>query len=216
MDRRSSGSRSGDACPRGGVGTASGRSRPWRRLRRWRARLARWRSREPGERRLLARAALLVLGFRIALRLLPFRRVMALADRMADGGRARHEGGRWVPGRGAGEGRRPRPVPRPDPRSVGREAETAARLLAAARPCLPQALACHVLLRRAGRAPTLHIGVRREGGDGRPPPATPPPEAHAWVECGGRVVAGAGPGEGTPSYARLLARSAGSPARRGR
>ena len=49
--------------------------------------------------------------------------------------------------------------------------------------CLVQALAADTLLRRRGCHPLLRIGV--SGGAG-----APTIEAHAWVECGGRVVVG--------------------------
>jgi Transglutaminase-like superfamily len=48
--------------------------------------------------------------------------------------------------------------------------------------CLPRALAAESLLRRMGHPAILHIGVAR----GRRRPV----DAHAWVECGGEVVAG--------------------------
>ena len=43
--------------------------------------------------------------------------------------------------------------------------------------CLPRALTTYLLLRRRGRAATLHIGVKRY-----------PFGAHAWVECSGVVL----------------------------
>jgi hypothetical protein len=46
--------------------------------------------------------------------------------------------------------------------------------------CLVQSLAADTLLRRRGYHPDLHIGVR----------TAVPLEAHAWVECEGRIVAG--------------------------
>ena len=49
--------------------------------------------------------------------------------------------------------------------------------------CLVQSLAAHALLRRHGHRPALHIGVREGGNE-------PQLDAHAWVECEGRVVAG--------------------------
>jgi hypothetical protein len=47
--------------------------------------------------------------------------------------------------------------------------------------CLTQALALHVLLRRAGLQSRIHIGVAKEGGRF---------EAHAWVESQDKVVIG--------------------------
>jgi hypothetical protein len=46
--------------------------------------------------------------------------------------------------------------------------------------CLSEALTAWVLLSRAGREPTLRIGVTK--GEGI--------EAHAWVECDGAIVIG--------------------------
>ena len=50
--------------------------------------------------------------------------------------------------------------------------------------CLAESLVAHTLLRRRGFSPVLHIGVRAHAG------AAVPLDAHAWVECEGRVVAG--------------------------
>lgn len=169
------------------------RKEGWRRrLRRWRARWARWRRRDARRRALLVRAALLVLGFRVALRVMSFERVRALADSLGGGA----GGGPADDGRGgAAEGA--------SVAVVGREAEAAARVLAPARPCLPQALACYVLLLRAGRPVSIHIGVRHASADDAGGPAGL--EAHAWVESGDRVVAGGEPtAEGEAGYARLL------------
>jgi hypothetical protein len=49
-------------------------------------------------------------------------------------------------------------------------------------PCLTNAYAVHLLLRRRGHPTVLRIGVRR--GEQREP------KAHAWVECGGDVLIG--------------------------
>ena len=46
--------------------------------------------------------------------------------------------------------------------------------------CLPQALAAQILLSGAGLESRLHIGVAQAGRF----------EAHAWVECSGRVLIG--------------------------
>lgn len=175
------------------------RNERWRRrLRRWRGRWARWRRRDGRRRTLLVRAAVLVLAFRVALRMLSFERVRALADAMGGGaGGGPADEGRAGASRGGAAEDAFAAV-------AGREVEAAARVLAPARPCLPQALACYVLLLRAGRPVSIHIGVRRDSADGD---AGGPAgvEAHAWVESGGRVVAG---GElavdGEAGYVRLL------------
>jgi hypothetical protein len=59
--------------------------------------------------------------------------------------------------------------------------EAAKRYVPAAT-CLTCSMAAQVLLRRNGHASTLRIGVAR-GGPGNL-------QAHAWVECDGRVVVG--------------------------
>ena len=113
-----------------------------------------WRRLPAGDRRLLSEAALLVVGARVALTLLPFHAVHRLAVRAAR-----------VPSR-----RRPSP---------SRErAAWAVRAVASRIPrtaCLPEALAADVLMRRHGHATRLCVGVRRpESGSGL--------DAHAWVE----------------------------------
>ena len=60
--------------------------------------------------------------------------------------------------------------------------------------CLFQALAAKVLLSRRGLPALLRIGVDRRGERGM--------QAHAWVECGGRVVIGGA--DDLSSYAPLL------------
>jgi hypothetical protein len=51
--------------------------------------------------------------------------------------------------------------------------------------CLTKALAGHVLLKQVGHEGVLHIGVARdEAGQF---------EAHAWLECQGKVIIGEGP-----------------------
>ena len=52
--------------------------------------------------------------------------------------------------------------------------------------CLVQALAAAALLRRRGLACELRLGVRGHASTG-----TAAIEAHAWVECDGRVAVGA-------------------------
>jgi len=59
---------------------------------------------------------------------------------------------------------------------------SASRALPGATTCLPRALVLEALLRAAGRAAELRIGLApREG--------KPRPEAHAWVDLGGAAVA---------------------------
>jgi hypothetical protein len=61
--------------------------------------------------------------------------------------------------------------------------------------CLDRAIAGACLLRRAGRGSTLTIGIRFVDAHARPL------DAHAWLECEGRVVTGA---PGVAGYQTLL------------
>lgn len=118
----------------------------------------------PGpERALLHRAVLLLWLFRVCLRVLPYRQVSALAARWAR------------PGPGAS-------TP-PDLDRLEWILGAAARCLPGRRTCLTRALAGQVFLGRLGYPTLLRLGVHRpeEGGL----------EAHAWLECSGRVVVGA-------------------------
>lgn len=175
-------------------------------IRRLRTRLGRWHERDWSRRIVLVRAAVLVVGFRAALRLLPFSRVMGLARELEEGSGSRRRGRnllvRLLLGSAGSAAVR-------DPVTVGRDVEAAARVLAPGRPCLPQALACHVLLRRAGQPATLFIGVRRPGERERSETsASRTLDAHAWVESKGRVVAGGQPsGFDGPAYRPLMTRS---------
>jgi hypothetical protein len=54
--------------------------------------------------------------------------------------------------------------------------------------CLPQAIAARTLLRGMGYRSTVRIGVRK--------PTESDFEAHAWLECDGRIWVGAQFGEG--------------------
>ncbi len=70
------------------------------------------------------------------------------------------------------------------PARVGWAVAAAARRLPGTT-CLVEGLAAVALLRRRGYRPVLHVGVRRPGGG-----QGERLDAHAWVECDGRVVAG--------------------------
>ncbi|MGA2383794.1 MAG: lasso peptide biosynthesis B2 protein [Gemmatimonadales bacterium] len=114
------------------------------------------------DRRLLVETALAILRARLELRLVPF---AVLRQRMDEA----------------------RPSRRAAPQDLDRVAWAVA---AVARrlpgmTCLVQSLAALALLRRRGYRPELHIGVRGRGSG-----AAVPLDAHAWVECDGRVVAG--------------------------
>ena len=136
-----------------------------------------------GDRKLLVRAAALLLVIRLGLELLPFRvvRRFALAGAAAEGTPA------CVP------------VER-----IAWAAATAARLMPGAT-CLARALAAESLLRQLGFAPTLHIGVAK--GDDRTL------DAHAWVECFGKVVIGEA---GVERYTRLTRAANSEPGRAAR
>lgn len=116
------------------------------------------------ERLLILRVAALQCAIRLALRLIPFRRVIAAVNRQSNSrirGRART---RFTPEQLA--------------RAVSM---TSGRLFRDA-PCLTQAFAVKVLYCRRGLPASVRIGVRRLPESGF--------EAHAWVESGGCVVIG--------------------------
>ena len=115
------------------------------------------------ERRALSSAAVLVAVTRAALGVFPFRKVLAVADRLAVN----------KSGPGADDANRRRMI---------WAVESAARALLPDGPCLSQAIVADLLLRRSGYPSQLHIGVAH-GPNGEL-------AAHAWVEAGGEVVIG--------------------------
>jgi len=149
----------------------------WRRLR----------ALDAADRRLLAETALLMVRVRAALWIRPFAALRESLDRSRGSRRASFH----------------------DPDRVAWAVAAIARRLPGMT-CLVQSLAAHVLLRRRGFRPELHIGVRvarpdvgagganavpdsgsrsvRRGVRGRG--GAVPLDAHAWVECDGRVVTG--------------------------
>jgi len=116
----------------------------------------------PAEQWLVVRTFGLVLRVRLALWVLPFRRVREMADRL---------GGRAVPA---------------DAKRYSAEDLTSFVFVAASyipqASCLTQALVADALLRRYGYEPVLKIGVSRPPGKAF--------QAHAWVELDGKVVIG--------------------------
>ncbi|MBZ5555747.1 MAG: lasso peptide biosynthesis B2 protein [Acidobacteriia bacterium] len=70
--------------------------------------------------------------------------------------------------------------------------------------CLTEALTAQYLLRRAGHAAALRIGVARSGGGVARSSASAPIAAHAWLEHAGRIVVG---GDAAPAYQILQAPS---------
>lgn len=112
------------------------------------------------ERRLALRALMVLLGVRLALAALSWRRVRALIDRMATA--------------------RPARTDEALARAVRRAVDRAARTVPGSA-CLAQALTAEVLLRRAGCAVRVSIGVAPDGA---------PLDAHAWAESAGILVTG--------------------------
>ncbi len=110
------------------------------------------------DRLLLVRALGWVGLARAALWFVPFTRLRTAADRLRASGLRRGT----------------------DPARVAWAVRTAARAVPEAT-CLSQALAADAMLRRAGRTPTLRIGVAKDG-DAL--------EAHAWLELDGAVLLG--------------------------
>lgn len=112
------------------------------------------------ERRLAVRAVCVLVGVRAALAMLPFARVRALVDRLTP----RTSG---VADESAA-------------RAVRRAVDRAARTVPGS-VCLSQALTAEFLLRRAGCAARVSIGVAPDG---------VLLAAHAWVESAGVLVTG--------------------------
>ncbi len=115
------------------------------------------------DRRLLIGATVLLAAFRIALVMLPFPTVRRLASSAA------------------------RPAPGPGPPHAATVDRIVWAVVTASRrvpraTCLTEALAAQVLLGRHGHAAHLRLGVAR-GAAGQF-------EAHAWLECGGRIPIG--------------------------
>jgi hypothetical protein len=118
---------------------------------------------EREERLLLLEALAVVVACRLGLWLLPFQKLRALVSEM---------------------GQRPIDSQTSNPLSVDRIA-WAVRAVSQYVPratCLTQALAGQVLLVRRGYPTCLRIGVTRKPREGL--------EAHAWLECDGRIVLG--------------------------
>jgi Transglutaminase-like superfamily len=115
------------------------------------------------DRHLLAEAGWLLVLTRIGLWILPYQRLRRALDRK-------------------------KPSIAAPPREAAERVAWAVTAVARRLPamtCLVQSLAAHSLLRRRGCPAQLRIGVHTRAGS-----ATRPLEAHAWVECDGRVVVG--------------------------
>lgn len=126
------------------------------------------------ERALHLRAALLVVAVRLGLWLLPYRFWRRLMERPV----------RPQARRAAG---------RPSADAVASAIRAVSHRVPGAT-CLTQALAARALLARFGHSSSIRIGVAPAGG-GRF-------DAHAWVECAGRVVLG-GTAESLARYSVL-------------
>jgi hypothetical protein len=119
------------------------------------------------ERALVRRAAVSIASYRVALSVLPFRRVVA---------------------------RTPEPVPRATTSAHLRPDRIAWAVRACARrvpgaSCLTRALATRWLLAREGVYSTLHYGWRKDERNRL--------QAHAWIDCEGEVLMGADEDLGT-------------------
>ena len=123
---------------------------------------------------LVAEASLLLLGARIAVATLPFRRVA-----------------RWL-GTPVSPSALPVPAPRDRPDERATLVSWAVRFAAGRLPgavCLPQAMAARAMLRRRGIAATLHLGVWRDHKAAvQSDPDAPP--AHAWLDAAGQRITG--------------------------
>lgn len=116
------------------------------------------------EQWLLIKAALLLEAFKLSIHLLPFRVLRSLAD-----------GAERIPVR-------VRHADQFSAESIGWVVETMSRHMPGEKTCLTQALTTQVLLSRRGHPALLHIGVvKKELGEF---------QAHAWVECEGKIVIG--------------------------
>lgn len=117
------------------------------------------------ERRLLMKAIVLIAAFRVALDAFSFRHAVRLMERFANDR-----------------------VRRPDdhsPEDLARAIRLASGSMLRDRPCLPQALALHLLYRRRGIESRLRIGVKKDEAGKL--------QAHAWVQRDRLVVIGALP-----------------------
>lgn len=130
------------------------------------------------DRGLLLEALLLVSLIRLVLWVVPFRALRRSLYRLTD-----------VPAAAGGVTGRGLP-----PDRIGWAVAAASRYVPRAT-CLVQALAGRVLLERQGHPASLRIGVARDDERGNF-------EAHAWLECQGRVVIG---GRQSERYRPLVA-----------
>ena len=115
------------------------------------------------DRALLVEAALLLPAVLLMQTVLPFRRWRALLTRP------------WPEA--------PPPTSeRPSPGAIARAIDRARRHVPGRYRCLPVAYSAHLVLHRHGHGSLIHVGVARD--------AHGKVEAHAWVECDGRILVG--------------------------
>ena len=130
----------------------------------------RFMSLERSQRRLVVEAAALMAIIWVGLRLHRFLTLRRILDRFVELTSARAA------------------VAHPGVVTSVRRAVTAVAARVPSATCLVQALAADAMLRRRRHASELRLGVRVRDRDDR---TDIPIEAHAWVECDGRVVIGA-------------------------
>ena len=112
------------------------------------------------QRRLLVEAALFLALARLAILVIPFRRIVPWLERSPDS-----------PQRDAAT-----------IATVRQAVEIASRNVPWNAVCLPQAMACKAMLARRGQGSALHIGAALGNGGGL--------TAHAWLVAGGEIVVG--------------------------
>ncbi|MGH9144935.1 MAG: lasso peptide biosynthesis B2 protein [Vicinamibacterales bacterium] len=156
-----------------GVNSESPREAKWSRS------VASFRALNSSDRWLVVEAMVLLVVTCAGLRTLHFALLLRLVDRLANNTR-------WL-----------RVLPNPPLHRIEWAVAAAARRLPVSTTCLVRALAADMVLRRRGHASTLRIGVRRQKSN----ECTAPLEAHAWIECDGRVIVGGR--ENLASYAVL-------------
>jgi len=129
----------------------------------------------PGERSLLVEAALLVPLVHALQSTLPFRRWRALLTPKSAASRS-------APATASSSSRSRLQGRALTPTQIAQAVLRAQRGVPGVYRCLPAAYAGHLLLHRHGYPSIIHVGVGRD-----PKGAL---EAHAWVECEGRILIG--------------------------
>lgn len=118
------------------------------------------------ERWLLIKAALIVFLVRVGLRIVPYKKIQQLSDRVSTSSsleRARRDDLTYQ-------------------NQVVRAVRAVARHTLGEKPCLVQAIAAQWMLRHTGHPSTLHIGVAKDDEERL--------NAHAWLERRGDVIIG--------------------------